>query len=105
MREIFVSELVREMLGPRRGVNGIRETLDRSPMAEFMTGILSPIMAGDMDPDRESTIPDAPIGQSTRGEEDSAAPDEGGVFTVQSPSLDPGKIPSTMGISFRVEVR
>ena len=46
MREMFVSELVREMLGPRRGVNGIRETLDRSPMAEFMTGILSPIMAG-----------------------------------------------------------
>ena len=44
-------------------------------MAEFMTGILSPIMAGDVDPDpdfadRESTIPDAPIGQSTRGEED-----------------------------------
>ena len=103
MREIFVSELVREMLGPRRGVNGIRETLDRSPMAEFMTGILSPIMAGDVDPDRESTIPDAPIGQSTRGEEDSAAPDEEGVFTVPSPSLDPGKIPSTMGISFRVE--
>ena len=43
MREILVSNLVKELLGPRTGQ--IDETLDsyHMPITEFTTGILSPV--------------------------------------------------------------
>ena len=40
MREIFVTELVREVLGPRRGIS---EIMDSSPLTEYITGVLAPI--------------------------------------------------------------
>ena len=42
MREIIVSKLFQELLGPR---NGIREEFNssESPSLEFITGILSPV--------------------------------------------------------------
>jgi len=39
MREIFVTEIVKEALGPR---GGAFEILDDNPLSEYITGVLSP---------------------------------------------------------------
>ena len=100
---MFVNELARDLLGPRNGVTGIRETLNRNPLAEFMTGILRPQTEEDLDPDRDDPIPSPLTGQPITGEEGEEQSDDEGTFTTLSPSLNPGSMPSTMGISFRVE--
>ena len=103
MREIFVSELVRDLLGPRQGAAGIRENIHQNPLREFMTGVLQPIGASDLEPDREETMPASLIGERTGGgEEDDTTPDEE-YRMDESPSLNPKDTPSTMGISFRVK--
>ena len=49
MREIFVSELVKDILGPRDGIN---EIMHAFPKSEYLTGILQPHEAGlETDPD------------------------------------------------------
>jgi hypothetical protein len=103
MREIFVSELVRELLGPRQGAAGIRENISQNPLKEFMTGVLQPVGTRDLGPDRDDMMPSPHIGEWTGSGEEDTEPDEDGSFTVESPSLNPKDIPSTMGISFRVK--
>lgn len=99
MREIFVSQLVKEVLGPRGGIN---EILDANPLSEYITGILSPIPT---ESDSKKVIIDdaaiLPIDTSESGEDDHVDEDVE-ISALLSPALDPKRIPSTMGISFFV---
>lgn len=40
MRELFVSELTKDVLGPRNGIN--EKVARKNPLGEYMTGILQP---------------------------------------------------------------
>jgi Helicase conserved C-terminal domain len=100
MREIFVSQLVKEVLGPR---GGLHEILESNPISEYITGILSPI------PEESNLIPvgidDAatlPIDISTASDEEGNIDEDVEISALLSPALDPKRIPSTMGISFFV---
>ena len=95
MREMFVSELVKDTLGPRGAID---ETLTMNPFNQFMTGILKPLGADEADPASDHNE----FGNGPSTSEDSESEDTQ-LFTTVSPSLSPGEKPSTMGISFRVE--
>jgi hypothetical protein len=98
MREIFVTELVREVLGPRQGV---REVLHENPLNEYITGVLAPIVPEtSREIDGEAEIPVE--GVLGAGEEEAEDADIN-VPPLLSPALDPKKRPSTMGISFLLE--
>ena len=100
MREILITDLVKNLLGPR---NGIRESLDNGhmPISEFVTGVLAPV-----DDEQFKTQKDNEIegqiseGSSTSFEDDTPSDDH--VVSMTNPSLNPQKTSSSMGISFQV---
>jgi len=99
MREIFVTELAKEILGPR---NGMREIMRESPLNEYITGVLAPSLREIIrDIDAESEIPheEAEIYEEENGDVDVHVP------PLLSPVLDPKSRPSSMGVSFMVEAR
>lgn len=103
MREIFVTQLVKDVLGPRNGSNGLREILYRNPSDEFITGVLEPIKREEqIDPDNEAKLPATKVegAKSYQGDVDD---DDVELSPFLSPSLDPKKRASTMGISFFVK--
>ncbi|MBU7017613.1 MAG: helicase, partial [Theionarchaea archaeon] len=94
MREIFLTELAAEVLGPREGIN---EIISSSPLNEYITGVLAPIAgkaAPDIDSEAEIPLEDTQV-YGEEAEED-AVP-------FFSPALDPKKRPPSMGISFMVK--
>jgi hypothetical protein len=95
MRERFVTELVKEVLGPRFGT---WEELNSNPLNEYITGVLGPISGvrvRDIDADAEIPAEDvAGYEEEIEGEAESP-------FTF-SPALDPRRRPPVMGISFSV---
>lgn len=94
MREIFLTELTAEILGPREGTH---ETISSSPLNEYITGILAPLTGKavpDIDSEAEIPVEDTEV----YGEE----ADEGTV-PLFSPVLDPKKKPPSMGLSFILE--
>jgi hypothetical protein len=101
MREVFVSDLVKNLLGPRKG---IRESLDNQhmPISEFVTGVLAPVDDKQdknvRDNDLEGSFPIS--SPETRLEDDNS--DEDSIVSMMNPSLNPQKTPSSMGISFQV---
>jgi hypothetical protein len=103
MREIFVSELVKEVLGPRRG---IRESLEDSPLNEYITGVLAPILdvADQQQPeeavDNQAEIPTEDVKDGYEDDTDDVDVDVPPLF---SPALDPKSRPPSMGLSFIVE--
>lgn len=97
MREIFVTKLVKEILGPR---GGIREILSESPLNEYITGVLAPITDK-----RISEIDDEaelPFEESQSYEEETADVSVDGP-PLFSPALDPKNRSPTMGMSFLVQ--
>ena len=100
MREILVSDLVKNLLGPR---NGIRESLDSGhmPISEFVTGVLAPV-----DDKQIETLKDIEIeGTFSTGNESGIEGEKSiddHIVSMTNPSLDPQKTPSSMGISFQV---
>ena len=96
MREVFVTELVKNILGPR---DGITELIPTDPLGEYITGVLAPIEDGntERDVDREGVIPEKDLPKDAEDQYDEVI--EGSQI---SPSLDPRNIPSTMGLSFFV---
>jgi len=104
MREIILSELVKDVLGPRGGLRGIREQIRNDPMDEFVTGVLSPIKdLYDENPDNTAVIPAANL-ERTEFQADFHDTDVD-ISSLLSPALDPKKRPSTMGISFLVNAK
>lgn len=101
MREIFVTELVKEVLGPR---DGIREILDENPISEYIAGVLAPIVEKKSIPleiDNEAQMPteDTQTYEEETGDIDVDTP------PLFYPALDPKSKPSTMGLSFVIECR
>ena len=99
MREILVSKLFQELLGPR---NGISEEFNsnESPSLEFITGILSPVETSDETwVDTQTSSSQFPSISHQRMEGDEQEEQESASL---NPSLNPQKPPSTMGLSFQV---
>lgn len=97
MREILVTELVKEVLGPRHGRD---EVLNVNPVTEYITGVLAPkVRATSRDVDDDSEIP---ADESMTSEEED---DDLSVNTppMLAPPLDPDNRPSSMGMSFVLE--
>lgn len=96
MRHEFVSDLVKELLGPRLGV---LEQLPESdaPRNEYTTGQLFPIQGEIL---RRPEDEEAAVGDGSSGEEDGE--EESAV--IAPPSSNPGRnfrrVPSSFGISF-----
>lgn len=101
MRERFVTDLVRDLLGPR---NGPWEVLSTSPLTEYITGVLAPATAraGVPEPDAEPVFLSGPE-DGFAADLDVEEPDEDVVPPpLLVPSLDPQSRPASFGISFRV---
>jgi hypothetical protein len=97
VREIFFTELVRQVLGPSTGPT---ESMDKDPRNEYVTGILEP---RDYDRGHLENYGNADIGmfipEEEHEEDDSdVANDFGGIPT----NLDPYAFPKSMGVSFVV---
>ena len=109
MREILVSKLFQELLGPRTG--DIYETLNSNqlPLSEFTTGILSP-----KDGDQSKTVMDNQaencvfsdrangVSSAASGVQGDSS-DDSDVTSMINPSLNPEKKPSSMGMSFQAK--
>lgn len=94
MRELFVTELVKEVLGPR---NGPREVLAESPLTEYLTGVLAPLAARpEPDVDAEAELP----GDTSQEVEDEAPDSSVSAPPLTLPALDPKSRPASMGLSF-----
>ena len=98
MREVFVTALVADVLGPR---NGIRETLTESPLNEYLTGVLSPITRV-AEPDIEAAA-ELPTDEYVRETEETEASDDVGDIAPFAPVLNPQSRPFSMGLSFVLE--
>jgi hypothetical protein len=96
LRSELLTELVREVLGPR---NGPFEEMEASPVDEYLTGVLQPAGVQALEADGEADrLPEG----AESGEEDT---DTGGIPPVVfTPAMDPRTRPSSMGVSFRVRV-
>jgi hypothetical protein len=96
LRSELLTELVREVLGPR---NGPFEEMEASPVDEYLTGVLQPAGVQALEADGEADrLPEG----AESGEEDT---DTGGIPPVVfTPAMDPRTRPSSMGLSFRVRV-
>jgi hypothetical protein len=99
MRKVFIADLIREILGPR---DGIQEQLDGDPRALYITGVLAPeLPEGEgpvRDPEAEAQLPVERSDLET-GEEDTDDRDES-VAPVFSPALDPRELPRSIGLTF-----
>lgn len=105
MRDVMVTDLVANLLGPRE----YEEEMEDSPLFEYVTGILAPLERRAEEGEGEGGEPgigDAEMGgggDSTyegdeigAGGEAAAAP----AAPAALPALDPKRIPSTMGMTF-----
>jgi len=94
LREIFVSELIKNVLGPRSGID---ENMEQNPLSEYITGILSPAGSqGSLSVDDQAEIPE----QGGGNREDDNSDNSVNISNLLAPALDPKNVPSSMGISF-----
>jgi hypothetical protein len=96
MREIFVTSLVKDVLGPR---NGPYEEIT-SPLFEYITGVLGPYRPTPRERDIDAEA-EVPLGESGIFEDEM---DDRPVYQPPyfSPAVDPNERPPSMGISFTV---
>jgi hypothetical protein len=97
-RSRVISELRREVLGPR---DGPLEAMppNHVPSNEYVTGVLAPLNGG---PGRDPDSEDVSVLGGGGGDEDDGAADTMFVPGEVSPSLDPRLRPKSLGISFIV---
>jgi len=98
MRSELVADLVAELLGPRYGIDEeLPET--RKPLAEYVTGILSPkTISPDIILEYETLEGSAGSEEVTPGFEDES--DDTDIGLNFNPILDPRSLPRSFGISF-----
>lgn len=101
-RNILISELAAEVLGPRRSV---REELapEEDPLNEFLLGVLSPVRSQDIAPDALEELTGAQDLDSDESESNGSPDSPGVTDQLLSPSFDPRCRPASLGISFVVE--
>ncbi len=102
MREVMVTDLVTNLLGPR---GGRVEELDDRPDFEYVTGVLAPIERREGEGGGEPGIEDAEMGCGGGAYEGDEVGAEGEAAAAPAapaalPALDPKRIPSTMGMTF-----
>ena len=101
MREIIVSDLIKEVIGPSLGV---REVIGESPLNEYISGVLAPVTSTPsqhiltIDDDAE-----LPSDQFNGAEEDETEDIDLTSTPFFAPALDPKNKPPSMGLSFYVE--
>ena len=99
-RDLMLTALVREVLGPRNRPNEILPD-DQDPRSEYITGVLEPAAASTVEERGEDDVEE--VVEETSSEEDQdnqgyvASP---GVF---SSALDPKALPRSIGLSFTLE--
>jgi hypothetical protein len=94
VRELVLTDLVKDVLGPR---NGIYEIMNVSPRSEYITGILAPKSTfSERDPESENAF----FIEVGAEEVEEGELDEN--IEVFSPELNPQEIPHSMGLSFCV---
>lgn len=94
MREAFIGELVREVLGPR---DGAEEILCEEPYDEYLTGILIPKNWSEKYLEENDTE----LGIDSGNAEDDSSDIE--MLSNIAPALDPRSKPRSIGISFRLK--
>ncbi len=100
-RELVLSALVREILGPR---GGARETLrsDEDPVDEYIAGVLAPHRPGSVELDADDDL----VGDQGFMPDDQMDPGPGVASpcfdptALPSPALDPRSRPASLGLSF-----
>lgn len=104
LRNIFIEELIKEVRGPRQG---LEEIIESNPYEEYITGVIIPSTlntnSGTKSPDHEIThdILDENIKQEYLGSyEDSGNYEEETVYTIPN-EINPQNKPKSFGISFR----
>jgi len=95
MREVFVSEIVKDILGPRGGYN---EEMRSSPLSEYITGVLAPTDTTSQEIDKMDVSEGVPeLNEDEMQEQDVCAP------PLVEPALDPKSRPVSFGLAFMVE--
>lgn len=106
MRELFVTDLAKNLLGPRGGTyEELRSS--QSPFSEYVTGMLAPDEQ-DQGENRQETAAagDLPADAPTsHADDDMGGNDEAAYAGTASPTIDPSQMPSSMGLSFYVETK
>jgi len=100
MREIFVSKLVAEVLGP----SNLKEKIQESPASQYITGVLQPIFEKTVE-DKNAVDSEAeiPYDEIERIEEDASNERDISASFFASPTLNPKNRPSSFGLSFLVK--
>jgi hypothetical protein len=98
MREILLTKLAKEVLGPR---DGLHEVLTENPLGEYITGVLAPVSeAVAAEPEVEAELGEGAGGKEAEDEARDADIDAPPVF---APVLDPKSRPHSLGVSFVVK--
>ncbi|MDA8008873.1 MAG: DISARM system helicase DrmA, partial [Alphaproteobacteria bacterium] len=101
MREVLISDLVKDVLGPRSDTDG-HSIMKGAPYDEFITGVLEPSKtAGDEDAPRHSYKDPGRMSSKTN-EIHEGDTDDAPYSALLSPPLDPKKRVSSMGLTFMV---
>ena len=99
MREDFIEELIKEVLGPR---NGPEEIIHENPANEYLTGILIPSPNND-DFDDKSSMDGDIVNDNRPASSDEYAFDDDNVVNIIPSDLDPTQRARSFGISFVIE--
>lgn len=101
MREFLVSELYRELLGPR---NGPHEKINRNPLAEYIAGVLEPEkQTMDVSPENEMQILLQESSTTAQIPEDDDVFEEITSLHPDRLLLNPLSRPNSFGISFCIQ--
>ena len=95
MREDFIQELIKEVLGPR---NGPEEILDENPAIEYLTGILIPQQMDQNVAEISSLEGEVTSDNGITDSEEYA--DDDNITTIIPSDLDPSQRARSFGISF-----
>lgn len=99
MREDFIEELIKEVLGPR---NGPEEIIHENPANEYLTGILIP-SPNNKDSDDKSSLDGDIVHDDGPASSDEYAFDDDNIVNIIPSDLDPTQRARSFGISFVIE--
>ncbi len=99
MRTKLIIELVKEVIGPRKGIN---ETIEENPLTEYITGVLAPMAI--RNPQLIEDEQEIPSDSSESYDEEESDVDIQTPVAL-SPALDPKSRPSSMGLSFILKAK
>ena len=105
MREIFVTELIKSVLGPRNGAHEELDNAKQKPIVEYVSGILGPIKDLENNEEVETSLLDKIDKRKASASYPDDDDDNTILKSVMNPSLNPDKQPSTMGISFNCQTQ